>query len=199
MAQQVKIANATYNDVPSILCPDANGVLHPFTDTSVTTATANDVLTGKQFIDSAGNLVSGLLQLGLEYETGVWSPASNTGDAYIPFSKTHSDSPFFYLVSNSSGAYSNQTNTNHMIMFANYSKLFATLHESSSTQYYGRIQYVYRGSNASTFTTNGSNCNANAIATYSKNDSIRVYTGSTSRYWRTGINYGWIAVWAPTS
>lgn len=199
MAQQVKIANVTYNDVPLIRCPDANGVFHPFTDTSVTTATANDVLTGKQFIDSTGNLVNGLLQLGLEYETGIWSPSSDTSDAYIPFSKTHSDSPFFYLVSNANKSYSSATNTNHMILFVNYSKLFGTLYESSSTQYYGRIQYVYRSSNANSFSTNGSNCNSNAITTYSKDDSIRVYTGSASRYWRANINYGWIAVWAPSS
>lgn len=47
MAQQVKIAGALFNDVPSISVPDNNNVYHPFVDTSDANATAEDISSGK--------------------------------------------------------------------------------------------------------------------------------------------------------
>ena len=46
MAQQVKIAGALFQDVPSISVPDANDVWHAFTDTSAD-AVAADIASGK--------------------------------------------------------------------------------------------------------------------------------------------------------
>ena len=46
MAQEVKIAGATYSDVPSISVPDSNGTMHSFVDTSDRTATASEILAG---------------------------------------------------------------------------------------------------------------------------------------------------------
>jgi len=59
MAQQVKVMGAIYSDVPSLLLPDANDVMHHFDDTSVTTATAADVAEGKVFIASDGTITTG--------------------------------------------------------------------------------------------------------------------------------------------
>lgn len=198
MAQQVKIANATYNDVPSILCPDANGVFHPFVDPSVTTATANDVLSGKQFVNSAGNIVNGLLALGLEYETGTWTPSSNTSDYTIPFQRTHSDAPFFYLIANSTDTYNSQTNTNHAVIFASWWKLLNVgIKTSSSASSAANIAYFYRANSSTSMTA--SNYSLQSIVDYSKTTGIRAYTLSNTRYWRSGIPYKWIAVWKPTN
>ena len=49
MAQEIMVAGAIYEDVPSVRLPDSNGVFHPFTDTSDTTAVAADVAEGKLF------------------------------------------------------------------------------------------------------------------------------------------------------
>ena len=46
MAQQVRIAGATYEDVPSISVPDANNTFHSFVDTSDANATADKIVTG---------------------------------------------------------------------------------------------------------------------------------------------------------
>lgn len=47
MAQQVKIAGALFENVPSISVPDANDVWHAFTDTSDADAVAADLASGK--------------------------------------------------------------------------------------------------------------------------------------------------------
>ena len=47
MAQQVVIAGALFNDVPSISVPDSNSVWHAFMDTSDANATAADIASGK--------------------------------------------------------------------------------------------------------------------------------------------------------
>lgn len=55
MSKNVKIANTTYNSVPSINIPLATGTGNAsFFDVSDTTATAADVSTGKYFYTSAG-------------------------------------------------------------------------------------------------------------------------------------------------
>lgn len=46
MAQEVMIAGALFEDVPSIKVPDSNNVYHSFLDTSDATATAANILLG---------------------------------------------------------------------------------------------------------------------------------------------------------
>lgn len=64
MAQQVKIAGATYNDVPYISVPDGNDVYHDFVDTSIPSdgATSPDILAGKMAYVN-GELVTGSMDL----------------------------------------------------------------------------------------------------------------------------------------
>lgn len=59
MAQEVKLMGATYNDVPAVMLPDSNNILHRFTDASVVTATASDVASGKTFITNNGEIATG--------------------------------------------------------------------------------------------------------------------------------------------
>lgn len=72
MAQQVKIAGALFDNVPSIRCPDANDVYHPFVDPSITTATASDVAQGKQFIAADGTLTQGTASGGGGVDARWW-------------------------------------------------------------------------------------------------------------------------------
>ena len=59
MAQEIMVAGAIYEDVPSVRLPDSNGVFHPFTDTSDTTAVAADVAQGKTFHLADGSAATG--------------------------------------------------------------------------------------------------------------------------------------------
>ena len=59
MAQEIMVAGAIYEDVPSVRLPDSDGVFHPFTDTSDTTAVAADVADGKLFHLADGALATG--------------------------------------------------------------------------------------------------------------------------------------------
>ena len=60
MAQQVVIAGAMFNDVPSISVPDSNNVYHPFLDTTIASnaAAASDIASGKLAYVN-GSLVTG--------------------------------------------------------------------------------------------------------------------------------------------
>lgn len=65
MAQQVVIAGAMFEDVPSISVPDANNVYHPFLDTTIPSnaAAASDITQGKLAYVN-GSLVTGTNQGG---------------------------------------------------------------------------------------------------------------------------------------
>ncbi len=59
MAQEIMVMGAIYEGVPSVRLPDSNGVFHPFTDTSDTTAVAADVAQGKVFHLADGSAATG--------------------------------------------------------------------------------------------------------------------------------------------
>lgn len=65
MAQQVVIAGAMFNDVPSISVPDSNNVYHPFLDTTIASnaAAAGDIAQGKLAYVN-GSLITGTNQGG---------------------------------------------------------------------------------------------------------------------------------------
>lgn len=64
MAQEIKIAGATYSGVPAVDFVDSSGGGHRYVDASPTTAQASDVASGKVFVDAAGNVVTGSAVIG---------------------------------------------------------------------------------------------------------------------------------------
>lgn len=193
MAQQVKIANVTYDDVPLIQCPDANGVLHQFIDTTGANATSSDILTGKTAYVN-GLLVTGALNAGLHYETGTYVPSANTATATIYFSDSHTKAPFFFAIFDK-GSYSNATQSNISFVYWNWKAFTGDSQEppsSGGTKATGGTRYTYRANSTSAFTTSNSDVTTDSYSYFSY--MAASLNPSSSRYWRSGRQYEWIAV-----
>ena len=212
----ISLMGAVFPDVPKVVLPVDGGGSATFTDVSDTTAAAADVASGKYFYTSDGTKTAGTASGGgggggLVYETGTYTPASDTARPTISFANTHTTLPIYVMLYDAVGTYDSTTNSNYYFAFNNFADLFGKpLYSSSSSIYYTHTYWAYRSSNQSlininvgtpqTFPTSDT---ANTVNSYPRyfvdEESFRPYTNSTSRYWRTGRTYKWIAVWAPTT
>ena len=196
MAQQVKIANVTYNDVPLIQCPDANGVLHQFLDTTGANATSGDILSGKTAYVN-GSLVTGALNAGLHYETGTFSPSSNTATADILFSNAHTVPPFLFMLFDS-GNYLSTTKSDMVFVYFNWKAVTGSSlcpASNGGSRITGGYRFIYRDTSSSSFSTTNSDITTD---TYDPIKTSYVHlTPTSSRYWRSGRSYKWVAVWPP--
>lgn len=85
MAQNISLWGASYSSVPRVLLPKTGGGTAPFDDNSLVTATASDVLSGKDIVDSSGDVIHGSLIV-QHYYTGSSAPSSSlgvNGDIYL--------------------------------------------------------------------------------------------------------------------
>lgn len=135
---------------------------------------------------------------GLTFERGIWTPDADIADTYIYFNEQHDDAPFYYCIYNASDTFSDELNTNYLTSVLSYnaideSRIWAT----RTIANYGVGTFIYRATSTSSITGSYSNMQSVALSTYLKSDSIRAYTNSESRYWRSSIEYRWLAVWAP--
>lgn len=146
---------------------------------------------------------------GLEYETGTWTPSEDVADYFAPFSKTHTELPFFALIQ-VLGGYDDTINSPVDSVYFNFESLTGVgVYPSSSDVNYGKTYYDYRGSSTTTF--GGSSITITTPLSSSDDSSssnprfwvteagLYFHSRSTSRFWRAGKQYKWIAVWAPTT
>lgn len=137
-----------------------------------------------------------------------YEPASDIARPTITWSKTHSEAPFFVLFVDATGTAHSATNSSYVFAFVDYYKLYGTgVPYSSSGFRYATAFYNYRGTSTSSISTGGTICSYNSNNTSSSGSSyprywvsptdFHPYTGNTSRYWRSGRTYKWIAVWKP--
>lgn len=147
---------------------------------------------------------------GLEYETGTWTPTADTADAWISFVNTHTTAPTMYEISDATGTYDSTTNTNVQVHYVHWEQLFGEGQFPSGSQInYGRVDYTYRATNTSNFSSSATgvyypisdtgDSSKSRPRYWAKETGIRAYADSTTRYWRSGRTYKWIAVWAPTT
>lgn len=164
MAQEIMVMGAIYEDVPSVRLPDSNGVFHPFTDTSDTTAVAADVAQGKTFHLADGTLATGTASGGGGGDEKAiivspgWSYTSST-DYYKMFSfsiektGTYTVSWVAIRYSTSGSAYGTQLRVNDEII--DTYKSFALVRTG---QYVSVLQNLNAGDEVSIYAKgNGSN------------------------------------------
>lgn len=204
----VKIANANYNNVPSIKIPNQSGggTTEFFEVSGSQTFNQNgtfDVTTLAQAIISVAGGGGGL-----EYETGTYTPTTDTARPSISFSKSHTDAPVLVALVDSSSASGITSSSNTLFCFFDPYKLFGNGYPySTSATRYAVAYYSYRSSNghssSGVLIQHNSDNTGSSSTSYTKywctNTGFHPYSNSSSRYFRANRNYKWIAVWKPAS
>ena len=174
------------------------------------TVSASELVSGSQTITENGtfdvtNLSQVLVNAGLEYETGTYTPTSDIARPTISFAKTHTTTPFLVMmVETISTAYSISNNSNVAFYFFDVYRAFSEGYPyNTSTSYPAFAQYLYRSNSTNAQSTshiqyNSDNTGASSTA-YSRywvtESEFHPYSNSTSRYWRSGRTYKWYAIW----
>lgn len=144
---------------------------------------------------------------GLEYETGTWEPTSDIARGTISFANSHSAPPTAIFLADAEGTASSATNSNHMFVWFDVQRFTGHGFPYSSSGFrYAAAYYSYRGSSTSSISSAGYLCSQQTTSssasgvTYPKywanEREFHPYSNSTSRYWRAGRSYKWVAIWA---
>ena len=134
---------------------------------------------------------------GLVYETGTWTPTEDVADTTISFANSHTTAPLFVMICDSST--DNLTeNSNYFSSLSDQYGFIGFAYVKGNYARYGVNVYGFASSTglSGTFSSMGSETSYNS---YFSSLGFRAYGGATSRYWRSGRTYKWIAVWAPTT
>ena len=199
----IQLMGATYPAVSGVTLPVAGGgtATFPFVEGSqnITTNNTYDVTNLAQVIvNVAGGGGSGLV-----YESGTYKPTEDIQRPTISFANSHSTRPFCVLIEDTGG--SSIAETNSFLAFALvswYDFSGTSIYGAETSQYYGRAQYFSKSS--SSVSTGGNTISALSGATngcmpYYLTESGFIPFGASSRLFRSGRTYKWIAVWAPTT
>ena len=184
------------NNEPFIAQRHDDDLLFPTTETANTTFTLT--------IEKQVPVVSGL-----EYEEGTYTPATDTAQPTISFANNHSTTPVFVMMSDTSSQSTLSDNSCVSFSFDDPYRAFNSgFPYSTSALRYENITYIYKGTGSSISagtlqTQYNSDNTTSSSSSYSRywvtESNFKPYANSSSRYWRSGRTYKWIAVWAPTS
>ena len=146
---------------------------------------------------------------GYEIETGTYTPSSNTARPTISFAKTHTTTPFFVGMWMHSQNTLTDNSRNYVFAFFDFWRLSGGDYVPGSTSdtsqlHYAKAYYTYTSSSGSV-TNSATNIRYNAGSSgdsstlYSRywvtESGFRPYTNSSSRYWASGKEFKWIAIW----
>lgn len=146
---------------------------------------------------------------GLVYETGTYTPASDIAKPTISFTNTHTTLPMYWAFYDSTGTYSSTGSTNHVSIFENfYEHTGIPIYSTSSELMYAVAPYRYRSSANSTMSgsttqithpPNETGTSQYYYQNWCTTTGFIPNTSSSTRYWKAGRTYKWIAIWAPTT
>lgn len=146
---------------------------------------------------------------GLEFESGTYEPTADTTGEKILFTNSHSEAPAFIMMVDATGTANTTSNTNMQFVWYDYYKLYGVgMPWSSSAYRYASAYYAYRATNTSALSVGGVHCSANSDSQgtgginyprfWTDELGFTPNSASTSRYWRAGRTYKWIAIWRQT-
>lgn len=184
MADTLIIGGRTYTGVAGFKATDDNGVVQTFTK-------------------DGGGGGSG----GLEYETGTYTPAEDINTPTISFANTHSVPPSFISISDVSGLGVDSNSNLFFSLIDTYRLTGSGWPYSASALRYGFLSYAYLGTSSATSSAimmqHSSDETSDQSTTYYRywatESGFKPSSNSTSRFWRAGRTYKWIAVWAPST
>lgn len=207
----ITLLGATYSGVSGVTLPKSGGGTATFpwvegSETKTQNGTYDVTALAQLIVNVAGGGGSGL-----EYETGTYEPASDNARPSISFQNTHTNPPMFLMMSDATGTAHTTTYSNTGFFWIDLWRYtgHGTPNDTSSGFYRCMVLYTYRGNSTSTMSMGNNRMTSNSDDTGdSSTDKPRYWvsptgfypsSNSTSRYWRSGRTFKWIAVWAPTS
>ena len=168
------------------------------------TATENKTYTapeGKAYSPVTVNVPTG--GGGLEYEEGIYTPASDIARPTISFVNTHSTTPIAILIMDATGTAGPVSSVIYWV-FANWYDVFGATKGGDGGDVYGGLRWAYATSGG--FTANGTNVlyldssgDQRHMGYNASPSEFYPYAGINDYKFRTGRTYKWIAVWAPES
>lgn len=176
MSDTLIIGGQTYNNVAGIKATNSN----------------NTVLT---YTNGGGGLV---------YETGTYTPVSDIAQPTISFANTHTTTPIsIAIIDNSQGVISADS-VSYWVFNDWYNALGKYVCTTGTTALrYAKVSYGYKSSSSYSESTatisNLTGTNSTSLPYYISTSEFKPYSGSATRYFRSGSSYEWIAVWAPTT
>ena len=148
---------------------------------------------------------------GLVYESGTYTPTSDTTKPTISFTGNHTKAPVLAMIIDATGTAHTTTYTAYAGVYVDTYRLSGNGFPYSSSAYrYGFWTCVYRSNSSSSlsttttmFTVDSDDTSGSSGSGYAKYyataSAFTPYSTSTSRYWRSGRTYKWIAVWLPNT
>lgn len=160
-------------------------------------------------LDTYNTYINSIIQgsvTGLIYEEGTYSPSSNIARPTISFANSHAEAPSIVIMYDVEGDHNTATYTNFGFTYIDFYKMWGVGIPYSSTAYrYELVTATYRGTSTSSTTVyttqltynsdSDSDSNTNCAKYFVTNEGFKPYSNSTSRYWRSGRTYKWVAIW----
>lgn len=206
------VSNHSVSITPSVT--NTTGYITGSTKTgTAVTVSASELVSGSETKTANGTYdVTNLAELvvnvsgssGLEYETGTYTPSSNTAQPTISFANSHSRPPVFVCISDTSSTSGITSSSNTSWSIIDYNRINGEgFPYSTSARRYGLVTYSYRGSNSTTVssvqiqqTSDETGTSDNTYYRYwATSSAFKPSSTSNSRYWRNGRTYKWIAIW----
>jgi len=152
----------------------------------------------KLFYGSLGTInVTTVYPSTLTYESGTWTPASDSTTATISFSNSHEDAPFYYCIMEGASGFTATSGTNMCATFTSMYGLFEDgIYYGTNTVRYGELRKYYLNTNGTATNNASTPTTTTGLLAYATNTEF-IVTADTNIYWRSGRTYKWIAVWAP--